>query len=346
MRTHRPGERRTTGRWLVLWLLALLLQIPLYGALVFTIGGEPPPRPERAPTVLSFAGRRVERKPKVEPPDPPLPPDAQVVEVPREEELEQPLPPVKTRFLASDDMRTRKQTRSRRAAPPDKSRRPGRVKVKEPSEVQSKRSESPDPTVTTEQEREKIALVQPPEDHPQAEVGQPKRDSVLFDGRRNQLLLPATSQKAALANVQALSGQFASDDYLPDVAADTSTLLDANRYRFSDFFYRVKEGLRRTWHPDRAYRHRDPTGKIYGLKDRHTVFRVTLDKQGRLKGLVLVKDSGLGFMDDEARGAFERAQPFPNPPLGLVDERGEVVFQFGFFFEITSGGGRFRWKRL
>ncbi len=39
--------------------------------------------------------------------------------------------------------------------------------------------------------------------------------------------------------------------------------------------------------------------------------------------------------------AFERAQPFPNPPPGLVENDSTVRFQFGFFLEM-SGSPRMR----
>ena len=38
---------------------------------------------------------------------------------------------------------------------------------------------------------------------------------------------------------------------------------------------------------------------------------------------------------DLAVAAFERSQPFPNPPPGLVDH-GLVHFSFGFFLEVNS----------
>ena len=50
-------------------------------------------------------------------------------------------------------------------------------------------------------------------------------------------------------------------------------------------------------------------------------------------------------MDEEARGAFLRAEIFPNPPAGLIHD-GEVRFRFGFFFEIGTGKQRFGWRKL
>jgi TonB family protein len=52
----------------------------------------------------------------------------------------------------------------------------------------------------------------------------------------------------------------------------------------------------------------------------------------------VVKSSGLDFLDRTAMDAFQRAQPFSNPPQGLADSRGEIVFTFGFYLE-TGGSG-------
>ncbi|MEC9071138.1 MAG: TonB family protein [Myxococcota bacterium] len=159
-------------------------------------------------------------------------------------------------------------------------------------------------------------------------------------------MLPVTTRKARLASLQGISGSFASDDLLRDVkdVAD-DTLLNANRYRYADFFYRVKDLVRRHWRPDQVYRARDPTGRLYGTKDRYTVLDVTLDAEGRVTGLRTDSRSGLDFMDEEARGAFLRAEVFPNPPEGLIRD-GSIKFRFGFFFEIGTGKQRFGWRRL
>ncbi len=44
--------------------------------------------------------------------------------------------------------------------------------------------------------------------------------------------------------------------------------------------------------------------------------------------------------NNEAVQAFRAAQPFPNPPPGLIDRNSQTItFRFGFFFEIGDGGG-------
>jgi TonB family protein len=60
-----------------------------------------------------------------------------------------------------------------------------------------------------------------------------------------------------------------------------------------------------------------------------------------LAGVIVADKSGVSFLDDEAINAFRLAQPFPNPPQGLVDENQLITFHFGFHFEI---GDRANWK--
>jgi protein TonB len=91
-----------------------------------------------------------------------------------------------------------------------------------------------------------------------------------------------------------------------------------------------------------VWRGHDPTGQRFGVKNRLTVLRVTLDPEGALKHLHVAKQSGLDFLDDEARRAFSAASPFPNPPSGLRNGQGEIEFQFGFLFEISTQRFRMR----
>jgi TonB family protein len=126
-------------------------------------------------------------------------------------------------------------------------------------------------------------------------------------------------------------------DYLDQVDDGDDTALNSKRWRFASFFNRVKQQVADNWHPEVAYRRRDPYGNIYGYRDRMTILRVHLDPSGNLEQLLLEHPSGVDFLDDEAMQAFRAAQPFPNPPRQLVDqESGLISFRFGFIFEVSS----------
>jgi TonB family protein len=131
-------------------------------------------------------------------------------------------------------------------------------------------------------------------------------------------------------------------DALDDVDEGEETLLNTKRWKYASFFNRVKRAVAQNWHPAEVWALRDPTGKIYGTKDRLTVLKVSLKPDGSLANVIIEKPSGVDFLDDEAVSAFRAAQPFPNPPAGLVDKQSNLItFRFGFQFMISEGSS---WK--
>jgi TonB family protein len=125
-------------------------------------------------------------------------------------------------------------------------------------------------------------------------------------------------------------------DKLDNVESGDYTALNSRKWKYASFFNRLKRRVAQNWHPDKVYLRRDPTGKVYGTKDRITVLRVSLKPNGSLAKVYVAKQSGVDFLDDEAVRAFREAGPFPNPPQALVED-GLITFSFGFHFQI---GGR------
>jgi TonB family protein len=133
-------------------------------------------------------------------------------------------------------------------------------------------------------------------------------------------------------------------DALRDVDDGEETALNSKKWRFASFFNRVKRQVAEHWHPEEAYRRRDPTGAVYGRQNRYTELRIQLKPDGRLANVALAQPSGLEFLDDEAIEAFKEAQPFPNPPRQLVESGGVINFRFGFLFDL-NGPPQMRWFR-
>lgn len=132
-------------------------------------------------------------------------------------------------------------------------------------------------------------------------------------------------------------GDNGSIDYLRDVDEGEKTLLNRKESRYWAFFDRVKVQIAEEWAPVSTYRKRDPYGNVYGVKDRYSQVRVTLNSDGTVRQLFMARPSGLDFFDDEAVRSIRAAAPFHNPPEGLKDEDGLVHFTFGFYFEVTAG---------
>jgi TonB family protein len=149
--------------------------------------------------------------------------------------------------------------------------------------------------------------------------------------------LPAPGSPALTPSQQQLARAIGSgtQDRLQDIEDGEETVLNAKKWKFASFFNRVKAQVQEHWRPGDVYRRRDPTGAIYGNKDRYTLLHVQLKPDGSLANVVLETPSGVEFLDDEAIEAFKEAQPFPNPPPQLV-KSGTIDFRFGFFFELSG----------
>lgn len=240
------------------------------------------------------------------------------------------------KYLANADSVVAKEVK---AKPRPKRKRRARkgVSVANESRIQSARSRSVAPSASPKTAIEAPQLAAKVLEAPKSESGSAAQKTDLVRDQRTRALLPTLDQKSAIANVQALSGSGWSDDPLLEIEEEgQETMLNSRKFKHWDFFNTVKNRVRKHWHPAPIYRRRDPTGKVYGLKDRLTVVRVTLDSKGKLRRLQTVKDSGVEFLDVEARRALKKAAPFQNPPNSLVNKHDVIVFQFGFLFEISS----------
>jgi TonB family protein len=131
-------------------------------------------------------------------------------------------------------------------------------------------------------------------------------------------------------------------DKLDNVRSGDRNALNTKRWKYASFFNRLKRQVAQNWHPDVVYLRRDPHGNVYGNKDRITVLRVTLSKDGSVRKVFIQRRSGVGFLDDEAVRAMRAASPFPNPPSALANNEKLITFSFGFHFQI--GGRSDRWR--
>ncbi len=273
--------------------------------------------------------------------------NGQIVETARPERDEA---PDHAKYLGRYDMKVDREQKALGRKTPGRDL--GKMAIDNPSRLQSPQSTSKEATQLPRQrqvvqtkkgenqpDQQAVAAANMPGagPAPQEAHNQGQNSSVVVQGAPNGLLLPSTSPGNVLRNLQALSGSPGSNDYLPDVDDEGATnLLNTRKFRYWDFFQRVKDRVGQEWEPGKVWNERDPTGQRYGVKNRLTLLRVTLDPEGALKQLRVAKECGLDFLDDEARRAFTAASPFPNPPSGLRNDHGEIEFQFGFMFEISS----------
>jgi TonB family protein len=185
---------------------------------------------------------------------------------------------------------------------------------------------------------EKLAMIDPnrqqqgqpqhgPEGIPGLQRGAP--------GKRGPLTLTLDRPGEALGRV---AGGPMSDD-LRGLEEGDETLLNSRSFRFAGFFNRVKETVARIWEPDVLDQSskRDPSGAIYGWRDRRTLIEYTIDRQGEVKDVKVMVSSGVDYLDRVAVDAFRRAERFPNPPPGLFGPEGTARFGFGFAVTMSRG---------
>ncbi|MBI3179419.1 MAG: TonB family protein [Deltaproteobacteria bacterium] len=173
-------------------------------------------------------------------------------------------------------------------------------------------------------ERLRLALGKEIED-PRESGTAPKQAPPVLD------LVPAVGVLSRLSGAPA-------NDHLENIDEGEGTFLNSREFKYHSFFNRMKRGVSQHWNPWSEYRRRDPTGNVYGFRSRVTVLNVTLDATGGLKELTVAQSSGLEFLDQEAMAAFRRAEPFPNPPKGLLTGEGQINFPFGFHIEFSRSG--------
>ena len=126
-------------------------------------------------------------------------------------------------------------------------------------------------------------------------------------------------------------------DKLDGVDEGEGTFLNTRGWKFASYFNRISQTVREQWDPNAAMRARDPSGARFGTHDWFTLLVVKLDDRGSLKDVVVQRSSGLDFLDTAAVQALQRAQPFVNPPRGLADDHGEIVFSYGFTLDGSFG---------
>lgn len=289
-------------------------------------------------------------------------------------------PPENTRFLAEFDSRADKQTVARGstekmverpelrellakdkpreasvketpeepetpAANPDAPRGPGKLAMRVPGSLQPSQEAQEAKTIGLTDGKESPLSAQGFEaTRGNGDVAEKAREA--FDGRPGQdgggggrPMVPNLRPTEEILERTVGGG---SVDSVDDVDSGETTQLNTKRWKYATFFNRMKRHVAENWNPGEVYARRDPTGNVYGGKTRVTLVQVSLSPQGEIARIHILKSSGVDFLDEEAVRAFRAAQPFPNPPEGLVDQQSKLItFSFGFHFEI---GGRNGWK--
>jgi len=118
-------------------------------------------------------------------------------------------------------------------------------------------------------------------------------------------------------------------------ATGNDTALTARRWKYAEYFNRLKRSIRDEWAPQPIWRAMLPVRRLaFGTSDRKTQLRIELWPDGRLASATVAVSSGISELDEEALRAVTAAAPtFSAPPPELV-ENGRVAFPFTLIFTI------------
>jgi len=118
--------------------------------------------------------------------------------------------------------------------------------------------------------------------------------------------------------------------------------LNARRYPYEAYMRRIRRQVTFWWEQrlDNL-----PSGLRLSKVTYVTGVEVVLDNAGALKLIRVIEQSGSEPVDRAVVAAFELAQPFDNPPSGLIDDNGEVHLPV-FRFEPIFGVGEARYEGI
>lgn len=142
-----------------------------------------------------------------------------------------------------------------------------------------------------------------------------------------------TSPKLSPSSSSAVSQ---TDDYLEDIDEGALTQLNTKQFKFFSFYSRVKDQLRSHWNPlirEQVSFMFTTQRSLASLDKKRTSLKVTIDQNGYLEEIALVRTSGNKDIDSAAIQAFRLAAPFPNPPTEMLEKDKKIRIFWDFVLE-------------
>lgn len=118
-------------------------------------------------------------------------------------------------------------------------------------------------------------------------------------------------------------------DYFPDYKRGANTYLNVMRFPDVEYFVRMKRIFRTTWNPipsirDHLLNNQLTSGKV------EVVMAVSVDKNGNLAELFVLKPSGIPSYDNEALRTVRASSPFAQPPSKFLEKDGMLRMSWTF----------------
>ncbi len=126
------------------------------------------------------------------------------------------------------------------------------------------------------------------------------------------------------------------NDHLKTVESGLETMLNSREFIYYTYYQRIRSQIRQYWEPSIREKVRKVFAEgrsIASTHDHITRVIIVLDRTGALQKVQVVGESGVNDLDDAAVEAFRAAEPFPNPPKGLIETDGTIRIQWDFILE-------------
>jgi len=125
------------------------------------------------------------------------------------------------------------------------------------------------------------------------------------------------------------------NDYLKGIEEGKQTILNTREFVYYAYYERIRGKIRKIWEPviREKVKHVFQSGRKLASTDHATAVIITLDKSGALVNVQVKDGSGVRDLDDAAIEAFKQAEPFPNPPNGIIESDGKIRINWNFVLE-------------
>lgn len=271
----------------------------------------------------------------------------QVVETAKPKEEKKPL---KSRYLAEYNNRTKKETSTRKRLNTkilaDKLKTPNKKLQNESRKNKSKdekiasvlKKNSKSKNEKPEKEKIKRGIIAGFNGKKGKELKgalKAERGKISAKDDKNKRALEAASGRIPNQYLPQINGNnsfFASpsNDYIKEEESDEVSL-NTRKFAYAKYFNDIKTAISHYWKPSHILYANDPFGTIYNKKDKFTKLKITINKLGFIKNIIVVEASGVDALDREAINAFKRAAPFGDAPKILLDSDENFSFEFGFY---------------
>jgi protein TonB len=126
-------------------------------------------------------------------------------------------------------------------------------------------------------------------------------------------------------------------DYIKDLDPGLETLLSTREFVYYTYYARIRRQLNQFWGPkvkEKLVAMYRSGRQIASSSDKITKCLITLDKEGKLVRVQIIGISGVHELDEAAVEAFKLAEPFPNPPKGIIEDDGTIRLRWDFILEV------------